>query len=137
MHGIGCAVKHALWVAGIIAMGPIVTCLAARTVPARPVLEVSELRLSLLPERVAIVPWQGRPAVMVLSQPAGGADEARMPVRRLFLLRLRQGALEKFASWETPEELRWSEPVPLPRGESGWLGLIGGEWFIARGRAGG
>ncbi|MCZ6747885.1 MAG: VCBS repeat-containing protein [SAR324 cluster bacterium] len=137
MHGIGCAVKHALWVAGIIAMGPIVTCLAARTVPARPVLEVSELRLSFLPERVAIVPWQGRPAVMVLSQPAGGADEARMPVRRLILLRLREGALKEFASWETPAELRWSEPVPLPGGGSGWLGLIGGEWFLARGGAGG
>jgi hypothetical protein len=107
--------------------------LAARPAPAKPALLVSEYVLEHAPERIAVVAWQGKPAVLVLSEPFGDAKKGELPLRRLALLRVRGGALKEIAAWRVPEELRWAEP--MPGSGAGWFGLTGASWGLAEAKA--
>ena len=102
----------------------------------KPVLVAESLVLDIAPERVSVAQWQGRPAIVVLSGPAKGADGGKLPRRMLSIVRLENDSLTLSAVWEVPAELRWAEPLPLPSGRWAWLGLIGATWQlgIPRGR---
>jgi hypothetical protein len=100
-------------------------------VVAKPALVVSELRLAQPWEHVALVQWQGQPAVQVLSEPFADPKQQGLPARRLALLRVEAGALKEFAGWNVPPELRWAEPVPRAPAPGAFLTLRGTQWQIA------
>lgn len=105
--------------------------LAARPALAKPVLAVTELLLDHLPERVGVVQWQGRPALLVLSEPFGDREKGELPTRRLSLFRLQGQSLREFAFWSVDEGLRWVEPLPGANPNGAWFGLNGSAWSIA------
>ena len=47
----------------------------------KPVLVAESLVLDIAPERVSVAQWQGRPAIVVLSGLARGADGGKVPRR--------------------------------------------------------
>jgi FG-GAP-like repeat len=91
-------------------------------------LVAQDVELGAEPYQVALMRWQGRPAVSVftiLPQPNTPGQHL------LHVVALDPTGWHELGRWLLPETTVYVEPMRLPGGASGWLVLTGTQWQIA------